>query len=571
MKCLKCGMENSAEAKFCKNCGQQLIRKEKKKNKVILGICGLVVLAAIVIGIYVVPRNSSKSEAAKEQYENYTAQGNKYFDEMEYEQAEAEYLKAIEIEPKQEEPYVLLADLYVAWMKPEKSKEIIEQGMQNVPEEQQVKLPEKLREVENYIEFTWVVEPTIEADDIYYVKRDGADTTVSYNELQQQFMQEYAAIRRGDALGLIGMDGKVLGDLDYKEIRIIFSSYLLERSEEKYETQFESDWGIYTLYEGEIVPTVFGDGGIQNVYYYYEEQMINVMDQYEHGYLEALKVPIPIQSSDYLCTWEDWYQIDGAYAIYSDKQLATDFIYEQCGSYSEGLLAVMKDGKWGYVDGQGEVVIPLEYDATWEQYEETYESGQIDYCYAATEGFLILRQEGKWELCDLAGNVVIPSGCFEAIRPVYEGKCWVKKDGKWGVIKVAEATEAAEEIGAEETTDADESAEAAKSDEENAKYYHGDLVELTGEVQIFYDEELDNTYVLLKLDTSADFEVYNMEGAKQEYKNCEDIQVFEDPDNWRSYDGKKVKVKGSVSSSAGTNNYCRSYVLDQISDIEVLE
>ena len=37
---------------------------------------------------------------------------------------------------------------------------------------------------------------------------------------------------------------------------------------------------------------------------------------------------------------------------------------------------------------------------------------------------------------DTAGNVVIPGGVFDAICPVYNGKCWVQKDGKWGVVRL---------------------------------------------------------------------------------------------------------------------------------------
>ena len=37
---------------------------------------------------------------------------------------------------------------------------------------------------------------------------------------------------------------------------------------------------------------------------------------------------------------------------------------------------------------------------------------------------------------DTDGNLVIPGGIFEEIRPVYGERCWVKKNGKWGVIQI---------------------------------------------------------------------------------------------------------------------------------------
>ena len=64
----------------------------------------------------------------------------------------------------------------------------------------------------------------------------------------------------------------------------------------------------------------------------------------------------------------------------------TDFIYEECGSESDGLLAVMQDGKWGYVNTEGEVVIPIEYDGSWKGLPfndpATGELKEMDYCYA---------------------------------------------------------------------------------------------------------------------------------------------------------------------------------------------
>ena len=36
--------------------------------------------------------------------------------------------------------------------------------------------------------------------------------------------------------------------------------------------------------------------------------------------------------------------------------------YEDADSFNEGLAAVKKDGKWGYIDETGKTVIPFEYD-----------------------------------------------------------------------------------------------------------------------------------------------------------------------------------------------------------------
>ena len=123
------------------------------------------------------------------------------------------------------------------------------------------------------------------------------------------------------------------------------------------------------------------------------------------------------------------------YMIYTDGRLLENNIYEECGAYREGLMAVCVDGKWGYVDREGNEVIAPEYDSSW-TFTNVVTGTERNYCYAASDGFIPLTKDGKWELRTVDGTTVIPAGIFEAIRPVYDGRCWVKKDGRWGVIQV---------------------------------------------------------------------------------------------------------------------------------------
>lgn len=47
-------------------------------------------------------------------YQALVDEGNRYIEDLDYEKAEDKYLKAISIEPKKKEPYIKLADLYMA-------------------------------------------------------------------------------------------------------------------------------------------------------------------------------------------------------------------------------------------------------------------------------------------------------------------------------------------------------------------------------------------------------------------------------------------------------------------------
>ena len=65
--------------------------------------------------------------------------------------------------------------------------------------------------------------------------------------------------------------------------------------------------------------------------------------------------------------------------------------YNNAGNFHEGLGPVLKD-KWGFVDQQGEEVIPLKYDEVW----------------FFREGFAEVKLNGQWGYLDIMGKEVIP-------------------------------------------------------------------------------------------------------------------------------------------------------------------
>ena len=280
--------------------------------------------------------------------------------------------------------------------------------------------------------YNWILEPQIEADDIYYI-RDFNVENKSLNELNLQLMGDYAVFKQEETLGLIDMSGNKKNIKGCETIYSFGGNLMLSSSQ-----------GLYTLNANQIVEgygrgygysAYFTDNNQLNSYWSFEEDF-GILNETRF----TSEISIPVFESFSANKWYSPEEImKPPYAIYSNGQLATDFIYEECGTESDGLLAVKQNGKWGYVNPEGNVVIPIEYDASWNYYSEDL-FGYItkEYCYAATEGYIPLYKENQWELRDTSGNIIIPTGVFEAIRPVYEGKCWVKQNGKWGVIQVDE-------------------------------------------------------------------------------------------------------------------------------------
>lgn len=136
MFCEKCGTENKDNAKFCEKCGtpipevpptkteptNQSVAQIHKKQIIARSIILLVALACVTG--FLVHSNSQKQAA----YTGKLQTADKYLQELDYEHAEAVYLEAIDIQPKKEEAYIKLADVYVTQRKTDKAIRILENG-----------------------------------------------------------------------------------------------------------------------------------------------------------------------------------------------------------------------------------------------------------------------------------------------------------------------------------------------------------------------------------------------------------------------------------------------------------
>jgi serine/threonine-protein kinase len=78
---------------------------------------------------------------------------------------------------------------------------------------------------------------------------------------------------------------------------------------------------------------------------------------------------------------------------------------------------LIDDGKWGFRNNSGKVIIPIELNSFW----------------GFSEGLAEVEKNGKWGYIDKFGNVVI-SFDYDDSYPFSEGIAAVEKNGKWGYI-----------------------------------------------------------------------------------------------------------------------------------------
>ncbi|MFA6867198.1 MAG: WG repeat-containing protein [Clostridia bacterium] len=101
------------------------------------------------------------------------------------------------------------------------------------------------------------------------------------------------------------------------------------------------------------------------------------------------------------------------------KLMSVAPIYEEVFNFKEEMCCVQKDDKFGFINRQGEEIIPIEYECA----------------TSFSEGYACVFKHEKCGYIDKENNVIIDY-LFDAGTSVINGECRVKKDGKWGELHI---------------------------------------------------------------------------------------------------------------------------------------
>jgi WG containing repeat len=100
-----------------------------------------------------------------------------------------------------------------------------------------------------------------------------------------------------------------------------------------------------------------------------------------------------------------------------------DFItepsFERCCPFSEGLAAVFKNERWGYIDHQGRFALPAAFEGST---ATAFRAGRAGACI-----------DGRYGLINTQG-IFIARPEYEAVGILVEGRARVQLGGKWGLI-----------------------------------------------------------------------------------------------------------------------------------------
>ena len=101
--------------------------------------------------------------------------------------------------------------------------------------------------------------------------------------------------------------------------------------------------------------------------------------------------------------------------------------YEKAWVFSEGLAAVVKDGKIGFINKSNELVIPFQFDYSSSRWGDTGYLFHDGYC-------VMTNKDGKFGLIDISGNWVVEPEYDELWNAHKTGNRIVVNDGKHGVL-----------------------------------------------------------------------------------------------------------------------------------------
>lgn len=187
--------------------------------------------------------------------------------------------------------------------------------------------------------------------------------------------------QKGGKWGLINKNNEVIADFIYDDIYNWCTRECLA-----YPASKNGKWGLINRY-----------GNVVEDFIYDEIDLVSVDENNAGEFVQVIK--------------------DKRRAIYSTrkKEFITDFDYSFFGYFSDGRISAHINDKVGFLDTNGEVIIPFTYDS--------YRMPDEEFA----EGLCVVYKDGKAGMIDAEGNIIIPF-TYKKLYSCHEGMIWAKNN-----------------------------------------------------------------------------------------------------------------------------------------------
>jgi hypothetical protein len=248
-----------------------------------------------------------------------------------------------------------------------------------------------------------------------YVDRTGKMVISLFEAYAKSFSEGLAvAIKRGYKYGYIDKTGKYAIPPQFDEAGSFHEGIAAVKTERGY--GYLNKQGSYVIPPGLSIATTFKDG-------------LAIVGGTRYSIIDKTGKAVS-QAFDYI---DD----PSAFGIGYTLEFKDGLVKVGMGG-SHCRFGGIRDGKWGYIDRTGKLVIPLKLDNANDFYEGRATNFYATSSYEAATGPYeaeICAREGKWGYIDKQGNTVIPPK-FDEVRDFSEGRAAVKIGEKWGYINL---------------------------------------------------------------------------------------------------------------------------------------
>lgn len=306
--------------------------------------------------------------------------------------------------------------------------------------------------------YRWLIEPTINADNI--ISFDGSQ--VDPNNEKNTAYANYSVIRQNGKYGIIDYSGNMVVPAEYDDYytcwfgEVTLFNIINEKNDEYEYCSIDSSNQVvyYAAEHHDSSPKYYWNSNEEKIY-------VKDADE-EQGEEYTGKKAVVVCEADVKKSDNGFYDIspvsEPLYGLAKKDKLILDMQYTDfyAPAYKgAGLTCIAfenDEGKWGYVGSDGKTIIDFKCDGDMSAYcGRVIDDEMAVHPYLFTDDYLPVSIDSSYGYYDIDGNCIVKPGEFDQARPAHNGKAWVMKSGKWGVIAFGDAP-VEEDSSEEETT-----------------------------------------------------------------------------------------------------------------------
>lgn len=306
--------------------------------------------------------------------------------------------------------------------------------------------------------YRWLIEPTINADNI--ISFDGSQ--VDPNNEKNTAYANYSVIRQNGTYGIIDYSGNMVVPAEYDDYytcwcgEVTLFNIINEKNDEYEYCSIDSSNQVvyYAAEHHDSSPKYYWNSNEEKIY-------VKDADE-EQGEEYTGKKAVVVCEADVKKSDNGFYDIspvsEPLYGLAKKDKLILDMQYTDfyAPAYKgAGLTCIAfenDEGKWGYVGSDGKTIIDFKCDGDMSAYcGRVIDDEMAVHPYLFTDDYLPVSIDSSYGYYDIDGNCIVKPGEFDQARPAHNGKAWVMKSGKWGVIAFGDAP-VEEDSSEEETT-----------------------------------------------------------------------------------------------------------------------